>query len=41
MPPTIGVWLERRPLLAPILLGALMLVQGLFFFLHGHGFEII
>jgi len=37
----IGVWLERRPLLAPILLGALMLVQGLFFFLHGHGFEII
>lgn len=37
----IGIWLARRPALAPILLGALMLFQGLFFFLHGHGFEII
>ena len=37
----IGIWLARRPHLAPILLGGLMLIQGLFFFLHGHGFEII
>ncbi len=37
----IGIWLGRRPHLAPILLGGLMLLQGLFFFLHGHGFEII
>jgi hypothetical protein len=37
----VGVWLARKPSLAPILLGGLMLIQGLFFFLHGHGFEII
>ena len=37
----IGIWLARRPYLGPILLGALMLFQGLFFFLHGHGFEIV
>jgi hypothetical protein len=37
----VGIWLGRRPHLAPILLGGLMLIQGLFFFLHGHGFQII
>ena len=37
----IGMWLGRRPTLAPILLGGFMLLQGLFFFLHGHGFQII
>jgi len=37
----VGIWLGRRPYLAPILLGGLMLFQGLFFFLHGHGFQIV
>jgi hypothetical protein len=37
----IGMWLGRRPILAPIVLGGFMLLQGLFFFLHGHGFQII
>ncbi|MGD0835643.1 MAG: hypothetical protein ABSB49_03245 [Polyangia bacterium] len=37
----IGIWLTRKPRLAPILLGGLMLIQGLFFFLHGHGFEVL
>jgi hypothetical protein len=37
----IGMWLGRRPVLAPILMGSFMLLQGLFFFLHGHGFQIL
>jgi len=37
----IGMWLSRRPHLAPILVAGFMVMQGLFFFLHGHGFQII